>query len=225
MIKILISSVSKPFLTRNSDLLTRVDFQIITTHSGNDALRLHTERSFDIIISDMQLEDMGGDELCAAIRGNSMAPRAAFILICHDKPEEHARADTSGADAKIIRPIQPEQIIDTVSSLLGVQIGRTKRVIFKVLVLSKKGEVKFQCESLDISITGIMLETEYHLVLGDRIICQFTLPDAGQITTEGDVVRTVKTTEGCYRYGIQFVGLPLTSRREIERYVASVIRK
>jgi len=219
MKKILIASSSKPFLTRNSNLLTRGDFQIITTHRGNDALRLHRESSFDLIISDMHLEDMKGDELCAGIRGNGTG--VAFILICNDRPDEHARADNSGADAKIIRPIQPEQIIDTVSSLLDVQLRRTKRVMFKVLVLSSKGEVRFHCESLDISITGIMLESEYRLVLGDRIICQFTLPGGGQITSEGDVVRTVRTGDGFYRYGVQFVGLPLASRREIERYVAS----
>lgn len=223
MKKILIASISKPFLTRNRNLLTRSDFQIMTSYSGDDALRLHDKLSFDLIICDMQLEDMGGDDLCSGIRKSSISD-VSFILICHDKPEEHARADNSGADAKIIRPIQPEQIIDTVSSLLDVKIGRTKRVIFKVLVLSKKGEVKFHCESLDISITGIMLESEYHLVLGDRIVCKFTLPGAIQITAEGDVVRTVRTIEGLYRYGIQFVGLPLTSRRDIERFIATVPR-
>lgn len=219
MKKILIASASKPFLTRNKNLLTRSDFQIMTTHSGNNALQLHGEMLCDLIISDMQLEDMGGDELCAAVRGSSAAPGVAFILICYDKLDEHIRADNSGADAKIIRPIQPEQMIDTVGSLLDVNICRTKRVMFKVLVLSKKDDVRFYCESLDISISGIMLETGYHLVLGDRIVCQFTLPDSVEITSEGDVVRTVKTSECLYRYGVQFVGLPFASRKAIEQYV------
>lgn len=221
MKNILLASSSKPFLSRNRNLLTRRDFQIFTTHLGNEALQLHQKLPFDLVISDMYLEDMGGDEFCAKIRHNVSSPDVPFILICYDKPEEHSRADCSGADAKIIRPIQPEQIIDTVGSLLDLHIGRTKRAMFKVMVISKKGEVKFYCESLDISITGMLLETEYHLVLGDRIICQFTLPGASQITVEGDVVRTLKTTEDISRYGIQFIGLPIASRKEVEQYIVT----
>jgi c-di-GMP-binding flagellar brake protein YcgR len=112
-------------------------------------------------------------------------------------------------------------MIETIGSLLEVQLTRTQRAIFRVRVLSKKGTVQFDCVSLDISITGILLETEHHLDIGDRIICRFTLPGASMIETEGDVVRSVKTPDSNYRYGVQFVGLSLSSRREIERYVAS----
>lgn len=222
MKKILLASTSKAFLARNKDLLTRGDIQTFTTDSCAEAIRLHKEQNFDLILSELRLQDMGGDSLCSILRSEEGPTKAAFILICHDNPDEHARAVQSGADAKIIRPIQPDQIIDTVGSLLGVQIGRAKRALFTVRVLSKKGEVDFSCISIDISISGIFLETDNYLDLGDRIICRFTLPGSSEIETEGDVVRSVKTLEGIYKYGVQFAGLPFTSRKEIERYVASV---
>jgi len=102
-----------------------------------------------------------------------------------------------------------------------MQLSRTKRALFSVKVLSKMGAVEFDCISRDISITGILLEAEYHLAIGDRIICQFTLPGADQIETEGDVVRSVKTLERIYLYGVQFVGLPLSSRRVIDNFVVT----
>lgn len=212
-------SSSKSFLARNKNLLTREDFQLNTAQSGAEAFQLHREHHFDLIMSDLHLHDMGGDTLCSSLRSGEMAQKVAILLICYDKPDEHARVAQSGADAKIIRPVQPEQIIDTVGSLLDMQLGRTKRVMFTVKVISKKGEVEFYCLSRDISITGILLETEYHLDIGDRIICQFTLPGASQIETEGDVVRSGKAEEGTCLYGVQFVGLPLSSRRVIDNFV------
>jgi PilZ domain len=69
---------------------------------------------------------------------------------------------------------------------------------------------------------SILLEAEYHLDIGDRIICQFTLPGSSQIENEGDVVRSVKKQAGVHQYGVQFIALPLSSRREIDKSVASV---
>lgn len=214
-------SSSKSFLARNKNLLTREDFQLNTAQSGAEAFQLHREHHFDLIIADLHLHDMGGDALCANLRSGEIAQNVAILLICYDKAAEHARVAQSGADAKIIRPVQPEQIIDTVGSLLDMPLGRTKRAMFTVKVVSKKGAVEFYCVSRDISTTGILLETEYHLDIGDRIICQFTLPGASQIETEGDVVRASKAQESAYLYGVQFVGLPLASRRVIDNFVVT----
>jgi len=221
MKKILLASSSKSFLQRNRNLLTRENFQLFTAHGGAEALQLHKEHLFDLVLADLHLKDMGGDALCSLLR--SEIADVAVILICYDKPDEHERVARCGADAKIIRPIQPEQMIETIGSLLDMQLTRTKRAIFKVRVLSKKGTMEFYCLSLDISITGILLETGNHLDIGDRIICQFTLPGSSRIETEGDVVRSIKTPD-LFKYGVQFVGLSLSFRREIEHYVASVKR-
>jgi len=221
MKKILLASSSKSFLQRNKNLLTRENFQLFTAHGGAEALQLHKEHLFDLVLADLHLKDMGGDALCSLLRSEEALTSVAVILICYDKPDEHERVARCGADAKIIRPVQPEQMIETIGSLLDMQLTRNKRAIFKVRVLSKKGTAEFYCVSLDISITGILLETGNHLDIGDRIICQFTLPGSSRIETEGDVVRSIKTSE-LFKYGVQFVGLSLPSRREIDRYVASV---
>jgi len=223
MKKILLASSSKSFLQRNKNLLTRESFQLFTANSGAEALQLHKWHLFDLILADLNLNDMGGDELCSILRNEETSTSVAVILICYDNLDAHARVALCGADAKIIRPMQPEQMIETVGSLLDMPLTRTKRAIFKVRVLSKKGMIEFHCVSLDISITGILLETGNHLDIGDRIICQFTLPGSSRIETEGDVVRSIKTPD-LLKYGVQFVGLSLPSRREIERYVASVKR-
>jgi DNA-binding response OmpR family regulator len=225
MKKILLVSSSRSFLERNKTLLTRESFELFTAGGGEEALRLQEEHRFDLVLADLHLKDLEGDAVCSRLRSDENYGNTAVILICYDKAEEHERVSRCGADAKIIRPIQPEQMIETVGSLLEMQLTRTQRVIFRVRVLSKKGAVEFDCVSLDISITGILLETEHHLDIGDRIICRFTLPGASMMETEGDVVRSAKAQESSIRYGVQFVGLSLSHRREIERYVASARKR
>mgnify|MGYP001042414525 CR=1 FL=1 len=223
--KILLVSSSRSFLERNMSLLKGEGFHLVTAQSGAEAVQLQKEHLFDLVLSDLHLLDMGGDVLSKTLRKDETAKDLAIILICYDNAEERARIATSGADAKIIRPAKPEQILETVGSLLDMQIGRPKRVMFTVKVKGKKGEAEFDCISIDISNTGILLETEYPLVIGDRIGCTFTLPGAGQIETEGDVVRSVKILDSTYKYGLQFVGLSFSSRKDIQNYVASVRNK
>jgi CheY-like chemotaxis protein len=223
--KILIVSSSKSFLERGRNLLTGKDFQVITAQSGAEALQLQKEYLFDLVLSDLHLLDMGGDALSSALRSEKISRNVFIILICYDNADEHSRIARCGADAKINRPVKPEQIIETVGSLLDMEIGRPKRALFTVRVLSKKGEEKFDGISIDISITGILLETEHTLAIGDRIICQFTLPGGSQIEIVGDVARSVKILENIYKYGIQFVDLSLSSRKEIVSYVTSIRNK
>lgn len=222
MKKILLASASKSFLQRNKNLLTRENFRLFTAQSGAEVLQLQKEHCFDLILADLKLRDMDGDAVCSCLRSDETSKDVAIVLVCYDSPDEHARVARCGADAKIIRPIQPDQVIETVGSLLNLQLARTKRAIFKVRVLSKKGLNEFYCVSLDISITGILLETGHNLDVGDRIICQFTLPGLSQIENEGDVVRAAKMPTAVHLYGVQFIALPLSSRREIESYIASV---
>ena len=82
--------------------------------------------------------------------------------------------------------------------------------------------MEFDCISIDISVTGILLETEYKLAVGDRIICRFALTGESQIEVEGDVVRSIDPHNYIHKYGVQFIGLPLACRKQIENYVESV---
>ncbi len=223
--KILLVSSSKSFLERNASLLKGEGFQIITAQSGLEALQLQKEYHFNLILSDLHLLDMGGDALTKALRNDDTSKNVFIILICYDNADERARIADSGADAKIVRPAKPEQILETVGSLLDMQIGRPKRAMLTVKVSGKKGNAEFDCISIDISNTGILLETEYPLVIGDRIHFNFTLPGAGLIETEGDVIRSVNILERTYKYGVQFVGLSLSSRNAIVSYVTAFRNK
>lgn len=221
MKKVLLASASKVFLRRNANLLMRRGFQLFTALSGSESLKLHEEFDFDLILADFKLDDMCGCTLCSLIRKKETSRHVPIILTCHNIEGSIERVEQSGADAMLLKPIDPMHLMDTLGSFLGLQLGRSKRVILKVTVFSKDQLMEFTCLSHDISNTGILLETDHQLALKSRIICRFTLPDTCHIEAEGQVIRCMSGAECENIYGVKFIALPLSSRKAIDGYVAS----
>lgn len=219
MKKILIASSSKLFLKRNTDLLTGRGLGLFSTTRGEEALKLHEEFPVNLILSDVLLEDMDGCKLCSLVNKEKKLRHVPVILCCHDHHESIEKIKQSRARALLVKPIDPILLLETVSRLFDAQIGRSKRATLKVKVLSKISNLEFICLSHDISNTGILLETNNILDLGDQIICQFKLPSSCQVETVGEVIRSVSTLDRKTYYGIKFINLSLSQLKAIDEYV------
>lgn len=224
MKKILIVSASNSFIERNGTLLRRSDFRIISATNSVDARKLILDESVDLLLIDIQIADMDGEEFCALLFSDSELQLPKIILVCHDSAEDIARLKTSKVDALIARPIKPLQLIKTVSQFLTVQLIRSRRVSLRVKVISKRDNVEFFCISHNISITGMLIESEYFLEVGSTIICHFTIPGSLQVETEGEIVRSARTMDGAHQYGIYFTTLTRPFRQEIDRYIAAIVK-
>jgi len=222
MKKVLLASTSKVFLRRNSNLLMRRGFQLFTAPSGSESLKLHEKHDFDLILADFKLDDMCGCTLCSLIRKKETSRHVPIILTCHNIAGSIERVEQSGADAMLLKPIDPMYLLETLGNFLGLQLGRSKRVVLKVTVFSRDQLLEFTCFSHDISNTGILLETDHQLALRSRIICRFTLSDTCEIEAEGQIIRCMSGVERENIYGVKFIALPLSCRRAIDSYVASI---
>lgn len=219
MKKILIASSSNQFLKRNSDLLMGRGLELFIINSGKEALRLHKESHYDLILSDALLEDMDGNTLCTLINQEKELRHLPIILCCRDGHESVAQFNCSKVVALLVKPINPTELLETVSRLFDMQIDRSKRVAFKVKVLSISLGLEFFCQSHDLSCSGILIETDKKLAIGDHVFCQFKLPSSCQIETDGEVIRSVNTIDCKIFYGIKFINMPLPYINAIEEYV------
>lgn len=224
MKNILIVSSSNSFIERNGTLLRRSDFRILAASSAADAMKLVVKEAVDLTLIDMQLADTDGESFCAQLRNDKETRSPVILLVCHDSEADFARLKSCGADALIARPIKPLQLIKTVGQFLTVQLIRSRRVSLRVKVISIKDPIEFFCISHNISITGMLIETEYFLEVGSVIACQFTIPGSIQVETEGEVVRSARTMDGAHQYGIRFTTLSRACRQEIDRYIAAIVR-
>lgn len=204
--------------------MRRTEFRVLSAFSGEAALQLHKDEPVDLIITELSLDDMGGDALCALVRNDPTYKDVPLIMIYNDSHDELARVEQSLANIWIVRPVQPLQLLKSVGQFLTVQLIRSKRVPLRVTVYSKKRDLVFYCMSHDVSVTGMLLETVEQLDKGERIECHFTLREQNEVETEGEVVRSVRTIDGAHQYGIQFVSLSREFRKAIDTYVANVAR-
>ena len=224
MKKILLTSASRSFIERNESLLRRSAFRLLAAETAAAAMQFLLRESVDLILIDIHLADMAGELFCAQLRRDEAVRTPFILLVCRDSAADFARLKTVGADVLIARPIKPLQLIQTVGQFLTVQLIRSRRVSLRTKVISSKNHVEFFCLSHDISCTGMMLETEHSFGAGTIISCQFVIPGPIQLETEAEIVRSARTMDGAYQYGIRFTALTRQCRQEIDRYIAAMVR-
>lgn len=221
MKKVLLTSASKTFLSRNAALLANKGFQFFTSCSGAEALRLHEEHLFDLILADLDQGDMDGCHLCSEVHQGNDAHRVPIVIICHDMETQIQKVKQSAASAILLRPINPTHLLITIGSFIDMQLARSKRVEFKATVLCKRLATEFRCNAHDISISGILLESEQRLELDSRFTCHFAMAGIGQVQAEATIVRCFVAPDGRKLYGVKFTDIDVSDRNVIKRYVVS----
>jgi len=219
--KVLLTSSSKAFLKRNITLLTGKGFQLFTATSGSEAISLHQTHRFDLILSDLELEDIDGCTLCAEVHKAEPSSGVSVVIICLNTSESLGKVRHSNADAILLRPIDPTQLLVTIGSFIDMQLARSKRVRFTVDVSGRKETTEFSCIAHDISSTGILIGTDFELTAGDRISFRFKLIDSTQVQTDVEVARCINSPDSTMLYGAKFIDLPESKRDAIKKYIAA----
>jgi DNA-binding response OmpR family regulator len=222
MKKILLVNVAGLFSHGDTGILNRSSFHIFTADSAREALQIHRQERVDLIVSDMDLPDMGGHNFCFMVRREEGLRYASLILICNDTADDLAHAAQCGANAWFARPVRPAVVLEKMEELLAIAKRQDYRVLLKVQVSNSTGPDTFFCQSRNISASGMLFETDRVLVEDDVVTCMFFLPGSPQIVADAEVVRAAKIN-GVHHYGIRFRDLPHDSRHEIERFIATTV--
>ncbi len=87
--------------------------------NGRDALRLLAARHFDLAVIDLHMPHMNGLELTASIRERIAAADLRIVVVSgHGRASDWRVLSQLGADAFVVKPIEPEVFIATVEPLL-----------------------------------------------------------------------------------------------------------
>jgi len=102
-----------------SRMLRHAGFEVIEAGTGKRALEMVADRP-DLIILDVNLPDMSGFEVCRRIRANQASTRLPVVHLSATLVSTDARVTglEGGADAYLIQPVQPEELLATVRTLL-----------------------------------------------------------------------------------------------------------
>ncbi len=96
--------------------LSREGFEVSTASSGREALRLVQSKGIDLVILDVNIPDMNGFRVLAALRTFSQAP--VVMLTARSQDEDIVAAFSSGADDYVVKPFSMQVLIKRVSAVL-----------------------------------------------------------------------------------------------------------
>ncbi len=221
MKKILIVDDLHTSIEKEKSILNRSDFMIFTTMSSRKALELHKSENMDLIVIELDMPELNGDELCFLVRKDPQMQQVSVIIVGTDSESDMNRFKRCQANAYITKPIRPLQLLEKVSQLLDIQERKNYRVLLKVTVNGKSPTETFFCSSQNISTSGILIETDKVLQKGDSISCSFFLPGAERISVDAEIVRIAQNGTSAFHYGGRFINLRSQYRSSIDSFVKS----
>ena len=112
MSKIFVVGELRSFIEEQESLLSRNNVKLFSTATAEEALELHRNEQMDLIIADVDMPGMGGDELCARIREDEKLSKVYFLLICSGRKADMKKAERCGANSFITRPLDFSEIAD-----------------------------------------------------------------------------------------------------------------
>jgi DNA-binding response OmpR family regulator len=92
-------------------------YDVITTTEGSEAIELIRTRDPNIVLLDMLMPDISGIDVINEVRTFSQIPIVVFTA----KPEMVEPALRSGANDFIIKPCDPDQVINILATVLNSQ--------------------------------------------------------------------------------------------------------
>ena len=147
-----------------SDIVTmylqREGFKTIVADTGEKALQFIHE-PFDLIILDLMLPDIQGEELCKIIRERSDAP--IIMLTAKSGEEDRIRGLGIGADDYVVKPFSPRELVARVKA----HLRRTRKMAKKVLSFNR-GTLTLDTENYEVSKKGvptILTSTEFRILM------------------------------------------------------------
>ncbi|EES73395.1 response regulator transcription factor [Paenibacillus sp. MB22_1] len=96
--------------------LEKQDYLVYETDSGQGALRLFENLQPDLIILDLMLPDLSGEDVCKTIRKKSDIP--ILMLTAKSGEDDLVHGLLIGADDYLVKPFSPRELMARVISLL-----------------------------------------------------------------------------------------------------------
>ncbi|PKK97451.1 MAG: hypothetical protein CVV58_01245, partial [Tenericutes bacterium HGW-Tenericutes-3] len=128
---------------------------VVQVLNAEDAIKQLTNQGFDVIITDLMLPDMQGEDLITQIRKVS----DIYIIVISAKIDIHEKLDvfSIGADDYITKPFSVEEVMAKLKNL-------EKRIVSHVPIIQSynHGKLKIQPLENDVWIDGKLIElTQY----------------------------------------------------------------
>jgi CheY-like chemotaxis protein len=108
--------------------LTRAGFTVVEAETGGEALEKLNGADVDLVVLDVKLPDMSGFEVCERIKSD---PEHGVLPVIHVSAHavdvvDRTQGLNRGADAYLVEPIEPDELIATAQAVLRYYRARQR---------------------------------------------------------------------------------------------------
>ncbi len=141
--------------------LSRAGFQVLIAASGDLGLDMARRMRPDIIVLDLMLPGMTGQEVCRALKADAnteMIP--VMMLTARGEPHERVKGLELGADDYVTKPFSPRELVLRIQALLKRQrvVPRSEVVVVEGIYLDKTNfEARLDGQRFDLTTTEFKL--------------------------------------------------------------------
>ncbi|MEA2720428.1 MAG: hypothetical protein QOJ39_2292 [Candidatus Eremiobacteraeota bacterium] len=106
--------------------LRRAGYDVREARSGRAALDAFDVEPFDLVVLDVNLPDIGGHDVCEAIKSARPNVPVLHVSATATQPSDRSEGLRRGADGYLVEPVEREELVATVEALLrGAAAQRT----------------------------------------------------------------------------------------------------
>jgi DNA-binding response OmpR family regulator len=217
--KILLVDDADLFLQLEKMIFQRTGAEILTARTGKQAINAALSEHPDIILLDLRLTDMPGDEVCATIKAHPATSSIPILIVtAFGKVEEMDRCRRAGCDDFVPKPVKNQELLAKVATMLRIPHRHSLRILVRIETEGTRKNDVFFGTSADLSKSGMFLETDQKLIVGEEINVRFFLPNQEEIEAKSKVVREESRgrTNG---YGIQFQELSSKQEKALAKFI------
>lgn len=214
----------RPFLREpTADVLRRLG-TVISTGSGREALAVAREHAPDLVVTDLELEDMGAETLCAALASDPRLRLIPVLVLSRSElASDRARVLRAGARDVLSKPVDRIELLASARRFLDFVVPHglprvPVRAPVRVLGPGARGFWRMR----NLSRGGAYVEAPRPLRPGSELRIEFEVPGIeGRFRPSARVVWSrPPDRDRPAGMGLHFLGLDGPSARRLGRYVA-----
>ena len=209
-ISILVVEDEEKIRSALTDFLEFHNFEVAEAADGLDAERAVAGRRFDLIMLDLMLPKISGEQLCSKWRGDGLQT-PIIMLTAKGQEKEKVAGLNLGADDYITKPFSLEELLARINAVLRrTDPARTVGQMFRF-------------EDLDVDIAGLKIkrsEVEIEISKREAAIVQYFAANPNRIISREELYKAV-WNETMSELGTRTVDMHIAKlRSKIERDAA-----
>jgi CheY-like chemotaxis protein len=196
-------------------------FDIHTAGNGSDGLDLARSLKPDLILLDLLMPDMNGDQVCRILKEDPETSSIPIVIV-----SSGTREHTS--DGLIFKPVRRDLLVSVVENLLKTNLRDHERVDVTIPCKVVLEEKEYSATIHSLSSNGVFIELDQKVIRGDMMKLAFTLPTLGKdisVRAAAVVWCGALRNDGPVGAGVQFLTIDWDSKKEIGEFVRMHIER